>query len=293
MNRKKTSKIKRQVAAEINTLSVYDDILEWLKGDIPCPWTQAQIDAFQRRLDSAFGAENAIVLAWSGDRKYWDEFYTDWHVNGTPKGRPEKKPLLLFKQIPVSETDYVFISAPRFLLLETLHPSQLEASWEDSSFVDAPDSLTGKKRIRTEKPPPAFYQVLKTIAVHEKPFASGQGRPCCERAWNADRSICYGKYRPPSDEDIEYIGKIRERMDADGVAQRNDAPRSAKLLQRATAATNFFIQDSERRKSLAVKEMILGDPHQFLGDILKNYKITMNATQLDKTLKEAFKQENV
>lgn len=290
MNRKKISKMKREVAKDVDSLSPYDDILCWLKDRIPCPWTQAQIDAFQSRLDSAFGAKDAIVLAWSGDKKYWDEFYTDSHINGLPKGVLEKTPMLLFKKIPVSEADYIYVSAPRWLLLETIHPSQLEASWEADSFVDDPTSVTGKKRIRAERPPKAFYQIFKTIAVHEKAPAPGEWRPCCKRAWNADGSICYGKYRPPSDEDVESVGRMRARQLADGVTQRNDEPREARLLQKATAATNFFIKESERRQRQAVREMIMGDPHQFLGDVIKNYGITMNATQLDRTLKQAFKQ---
>lgn len=290
MNRKKTNKLIKSGA--INTLCPYDDPIAWLRDTPPCPWTDKQMRDYQDKLNSAFGAPDAFILAWSLDKQYWDEFYVDWYANGKPKGKPEKKPILLFRSVPVSDTDYVYVSTPRFLLLEALHGSQLEASWEESSWVDDPSSLGGRKRIRTEKVPEKFYRVKRTIAQHEKSIARGLEPPCCERMWNANKGICYGKYRPPSEEDIAYVRGVRESLDEQGIFQRNDEPASAKVLQLASTATKYYMQQAAYQRRTGVQEMIMADPQQYLGDIIKNYGITMNATEMERTLKEGFKRSN-
>lgn len=292
MNRKKKAKVATAKAKVINSLHPFNDPLEWLKGDAVCPWTDKQIAEYQKKLDSAFGAENAFVLAWSYDRKYWDEiFMEDWDVHGEPIGRPQKIPMLLFKQHWVNDKDYLFISTPRFLLLEILHGSQMEDSWEAGAYEDDGSFLGGRKRIRTKKPPLHFYRVARTIAHHEQGTAEGM-RPCCQRMWDAGKSICYGKYRPPADDDILFIRRMRENLDKWGIAQRNDAPRDPKVLALASASTKHFMDVARRRRRSAVQEMIMSDPKQFMGDIFKNYGITMNATEIDRTLKEGFKRQD-
>lgn len=289
MNRKRVNKLEKKVeqTAKLHFSNPLNDPISWLTDTPPCPWTPEQIAAFQKQLDSAFGAENAIVLAWSLNRKYWDEFYEDWFPNGLPKGKLHKKPILLWKEVPVNNgADHLYISTPRWLLLERLHGSELEASWGDSSWVQNGETIGGQRRIRAEKPPKDFYQVLRTIAEHEQSLTTERQPPCCRRLWEADRSICYGKYRPPSEIDVAHVRRIRQRMDADGVAQRNDAPRQAKMLARAAASTQHFMRQAEIRKATAVKEMILGDPQGYMVDILKNYKIDISAKELDSTLRE-------
>ncbi len=289
-NRKRAAKLIQKVeqAKKLHFLQPLDDPLEWIKGDVPCPWTSAQMKDYQKRLDSAFGAENAIILAWSYDRRYWDEFYEDWYATGLPKGALAKKPILLFKQVPVSEKDWIYISTPRFLLLERLHGSELEESWEDSSWVQNGETIGGARRIRPEKPPKDFYQVLRTIAQHEQTVIIGEEPPCCRRMWHADKSICYGKYRPPSDADIAFVRRIRTRMDRDGVSQRNDAPRLKKVIENASSATKHFMRQAEMRRATAVKEMILGDPMGYMGSILKKYKLDdCTPREIDTTVREA------
>lgn len=295
MNRKKAAKQKKKVDAAIASLSPYDDVVCWTRGDLPCPWTQEQIDDYQKKIDSAFGAEKALVLAWSMDRTYWDEMYLDdWHVFGEPKGKIQKIPNLLFKQIPIDDRDYLFISAPRWMILEKLHASQLEDSWEDSGWVEDAQMLGGRKRIRTKKPPEFFYQPLLpplgTIALHTR-SAVGQKPSCCERAWQADKSVCYGRYKPPGEEELREIRLIRQRMDKDGVAQRNDAPRSLKMLERARLNHQFFIKEAERRQGQAVRDLIMRNPEGYMGDVMKNYGAS--AKQIETALKEAFKQEEL
>lgn len=292
MNRKKASKIKKQVAESVNRLHPYDDPNNWLTSDFQeSPWPKEKIADFQKQIDSAFGGENAIVLVWSGDRSYGDAFYTDWFPNGAPKGRLERKPVLLFGEFKVNEKDYLYLSCPRWVLMEVQHASQLEASWEESSWVDDNASLGGRKRIRPEKPPKYFYTHLRTLADHE--HATFNGIPaCCERMWRVSRRICYGKYREPNEQDIAYVRNIRERMDRDGVAQRNDQKRSAKVLQRAQIATKHFMEQASLRKAEAVKELMMANSGPFFQSILDQVGSTMSPKERDAIVSQALDEQD-
>ena len=293
MNRKKTSKVKQETLAQQNAaealdrqraaeLHPYDDLVQWIgqRWETP-PWSSDQIARFQDRLDSAFGAKDAIVLAWSGDTRYWDALFADWHPNGLPKGVLEKKPILLFAQYNINEDDYLYIIAPRWMLLEKLHPNEYAAGWEDAKWVEDNRVLGGKKQIRADNPPPAFYKVLKTIAEHETPYRTGDIPPCCERWRKELMRICYGKYRPPADEDLAYVRAIRENMDKAGVAQRSDAPRSAKVLQDAAASTQHHIRQAAMARTRQVSEMIALNPQAYLGEVIQKKGITLSQREID------------
>lgn len=297
-NRKKTSKIERIKKQTIDALSPYDDPVVWLTDPPPCPWTKEEIEKYQKKLDSAFGVEKGIVLAWSYDRTYWDEIYMDgWDVYGEPTTKPQKTPILLFKQVTLNDKDRLYISTPRWMLLERIHGSQLEAGWEAEKYEADDTYIGGKKRIRRSTPPRDSYQPLLaplgTLAKHEHRLdPNAPLAPCCERLWAADKTICYGKYRPPTTDDLIAVKKLRERMDADGLYQRNDAERSQKLLSRASTATKHFMDYAARRRKNAVQEMIMADPKGFMGDVFKNYGITLSAPEIDRALKEGFKAQN-
>jgi len=282
MNRKANSKFEEARRKALNELHPYDIIEQWVGADFTKPpLPQDKIDEFQRKLDSAFGAEGAIILAWSGERKYWDELYTEWHPNGLPKGVLEKKPILLFAQYNINEDDYLYIIAPRWMLLEKLHPNEYAAGWEDAKWVEDNRVLGGKKQIRADNPPPAFYKVLKTIAEHETPYRTGDIPPCCERWRKELMRICYGKYRPPADEDLAYVRAIRENMDKAGVAQRSDAPRSAKVLQDAAASTQHHIRQAAMARTRQVSEMIALNPQAYLGEVIQKKGITLSQREID------------
>lgn len=291
MNRKKTSKVAKQIAQkQIHFNSPYDDINNWLQGDFQkSPWSTEEMRAFQDKLDSAFGAKNAIVLVWSGDRSYGDAFYTDWHPNGLPKGGLERKPVLLFAEEKINEHDYLYISCPRFLLMEVHHGSELEASWEASAWVECSDSEGGSKRIRAEKPPTYFYQHLRILAEHAQTQLIGEMPSCCVRRFQQNR-ICYGKYRVPNESDIAYVGRMRANMDKAGVAQRNDEVRSSKVIQDAAASTNYFIKRAQEQKALTIQEIMLENYEVFFDDILQDNKLSPG--EIRGALKEAFDKQN-
>src|ERR1019366_45042 len=114
MNRKRTSKLKL-AEAKVNHEHPYDSVDNWVSGDFQRPpWIKSQIDEFQKRLDSAFGADGAIVLVWSGDRSYGDEICDGpWNSFGEPIGKFVHKPVLLFGEYKVNAEDIFYISCPR------------------------------------------------------------------------------------------------------------------------------------------------------------------------------------
>lgn len=270
MNRKKKSKLAKVVPA----LHPYDDVECWLRNDFREP-PVFNIAEFQKKLDSAFGAENAFVLAWSGDRTYGDAFLNE-------KGELERKPVLLLAQEQVNATDYIYISVPRWVIMEVLHGSQLEQSWEAASFINDDSGIP--RRVRAQKPPQYFYKHFRTIAQHN---------PWCCDYMLARNAVCYGKYRLPSEEDVKVIRGLRVAMDEKGVAQRNDAPRDAKVLQLAADATRHHMKYAAQQRKKAVQELIMSDPMQWVGDILKTYNITQTAPEIDRTLKEGFAREEI
>lgn len=280
MNRKKQAKLNKIKPAPVH---VYDQDETWIRGGFETPpWPKEKIAEFQKRIDSAFGAENAIVLVWSGDRSYGDAFLNE-------KGELERKPILLFAETKIDETTYHYTSAPRWVLMEVHHGSQLEDSWEEASYIT--DQHGACHRIRPEKPPKYFYVHLRTIAKHDIPVNSGLMPQCCANM-AAQKRICYGKFKDPSDEDIAFVGRIRARMDAEGVSQRNDAKTSAKLLNKATLATQHFIKRSQQQRAFATQQHILENLDHFTKDILEKKGSTMKYSEVYDIAKEAFEEQN-
>lgn len=288
-NRKKTSKIIKAVekAKDLYFQHPYDDPNEWVKGDFQRPpWPAEKIAEYQKKLDSAFGAENAIILAWSGDRKYGDALYTDWYPNGLPKGKLEHKPPLLFAEHKINEHDYFYVSCPRWLLLQVLHVSQYEEGWEAASWVDDPSMIGGRKRIRPEKPPVNMYKHLLIIAEHDQTQLSHEIPNCCVKMLNQKR-ICYGRYKEPSDVELSHVRGERQRQDKMGISQRNDAPTSQKLIEQASLATKYFIKRAQEQQALGVKDMMLANSEAFFGDLLKRTGSTKSFKELEAIAKSA------
>lgn len=293
MNRKKTSKVKAktEAARQAFRFHPYDDINNWLTSDFQkSPWDEKQTAEFQKKLDSAFGGENAIILAWSGDRRYGDALYTDWYANGLPKGKLEHKPPLLFAEHKINEHDYLYISVPRFLLLEVLHVSQYEAGWETASWVDDPEMIGGRKRIRPEKPPVNMYKHLQVLAEHDDTMMSHEMPQCCVKMLNQKR-ICYGRYREPNEKDIAYVRAIRTDQDRRGIVQRNDAPTSKKLIEESSLSAKYFIKRAQEQQALGVKDMMLANSEAFFGDLLQRTGSTKSFKELEAIAKSAMEQQ--
>lgn len=289
MNRKKAAKETIKETKKINTVHPYDDMEQWLESDFANAPLDEQWQAdFQKKLDSAFGAERGIVLAWSGDKRYWDSYAIDWFATGKAK-KFEQRPIVLFGCFNISETDYYFCVPPRWLLLERHHPAQYESTWEASAWAIDDKMLGGKKQILPSDPPREKYQWLRTIAEHDQTVVIGEMPRCCRQALDV-KKVCYGRYRPPSDLDLAYVRGIRERMDASGVTQRNDEPVNDQSIRQAQMTSQFYIQQSRRQEASALKEFILSNPTAFLGAMPYRKGITLSEREIAEAVKEALDQ---
>lgn len=280
--------LERDQQKVLSKVHPYDNFEEWIgQRWEKAPWTEAEILDFQRKINSAFGAENALILAWSGDERYWDQFYEDWHPNGLPKGKLKAKPILLWADIQVNEYDNFVIFPPRFMILERLDRSEYAASWEESSFMEVEGV---KRRIRAETPPPSMYKVLKVIAEHDETYIVGEKPHCCKVWLHEAQKICYGRYRPPAEKDLAYIRGIRENMDKLGVSQRADAPREEKVLMHAAQSTQHYMKSAAVARTRAVSEMIGSDPYPYLVDVIKNKGITLTQREIDECVQIGLEQ---
>lgn len=289
MNRKakaKKDKAERNATASVQ-LHPFNNLEDWIGADFSNPpETKEWQVAFQKRIDDTFGVERGIVLAWSGDKRYWDGFYTDWFVNGLPKEASfEKRPILLWKSVPINDLDYFDIFPPRWLLLERHSAVQYADSWESASWVSDAKMVGGKKRVRPSSPPPEMFIWWKTIAEHEPSQLIGEPPPCCVRHAEA-KSICFGTYRPPSEEDLIAVAGLRD-FNKENNAQRPDEPLNANSLNRASRSTEFYYAQAALQKRKVMHDFMSACPEIFLNSSLKDRGMELSAREMDQLVAEA------
>ena len=287
MNRKAQAKLNKK--PEALKPHPFDDIEEWSKvDDFPlAPETPEFVKAFQKQIDDVFGAERGIVLAWSGDKRYWEEFYTDWFSPGSAKPDSlEKKPLVLWHEFAVNDFDYHYIYPPRWVLLERHDRQRYAPTWKDTCYVEDGTFLGKRKQLRPLTPPAEYYTLWAVIGTHEKPFVIGDEPPCCVAAASVN-TPCFGKYRPPCDLDLIAVGNLRKFLDKEK-AQRPDEAVNAHSLQRASAMTRHYIQQTQRQKAKVMRDFALMNPKIFLGENLEKRGITRSARELEEVINEAF-----
>ena len=293
MNRKKTAKTAAKMAKaetlkrSLPVVHPYDDVEQWLGADFgSAPQPESWVKEFQTRIDNAFGVPGAFVLAWSGDRKYWDEFYTDWHSNGLAKADSlERKPLLLWHTFWVNELDYIYLHAPRWVILESHHPSQFVPTWDAGVWVSDKTMLGGRKQIRTIEPPKHFYHLHQTVAQHDEPLASG-AKPLCCAASAAANVICYGKYRLPNEADLDELRKMRRWMDENNI-QRPDEAVSTATRRRLSSLTRYYADQARRMQSRARRDFAMFDPRLMLGKSLEERGMNLSAREVESLVAEA------
>lgn len=277
---------RKQATGQSLALHPLDDVERWLDTDFSAaPETAEWVEAFQKRIDAAFGAERGIVLAWAGDRSCWEEFYSDWTASG--KGKTiEKKPLALWHEFTVNEFDYLYVYPPRWVLLERHHRAQYAPSWAATCYVEDTQFFGGKKQMRPLTPPPEYFTLFVVIGVHEQSVVIGETPPCCQRA-DAAKSPCFGRYRAPCEIDLQAVGRLKDFL-AKEKAQRPDTPINAATLQRASIMTRHYIEQTQRARAKAMRDFALLMPKAFLGENLGNRGITRSPRELEAIINEAF-----
>lgn len=267
----------------------YNNIADWLDSDFSEPPKNAAWQKkFQQKIDDTFGVKGAIVLAWSGDKRFWvDEFYTNWFQNGQPKLESlEKKPIILWAKIPQGKYDYVYVSPPRWLLLERLHPEQYAPNWKNSCFVTDAAMTSGKKQARPLTPPKEYFVHWRTLGEHEHGTVRGDP-PCCARVKQINaNACCFGKYRPPYEQDLIAIRKFRDWRNEVN-AQRADQPISAKSLQSVSSMTKAYFEEAKRAELRVMREFALSHPEIFIGTAMKDRGLKYSPREVENIIKES------
>lgn len=204
------------------TIHPLDDIENWGQDfTFQPPMSHSIVERWQKRFDDTFGLNKrgkpCFKLVWSGDRKYWHDYFWDWDSYG--KGtKLEQRPLVLWKKVNLPNGDYVDLFPPRWLILSRIEPEQYADNWKRESWVmDAKrgpvtiNPLNGElmragqmKQIRPDNPPEDFWQVWEVLGEHDA-F-------CCE----AMQGDCYGSYREPKEKDVDNIGLAKRDFEAGG-----------------------------------------------------------------------------
>lgn len=280
--------IKPNEAISTESLHPYNDIGEWAGDFSRAPLSDVKIKEFQQKIDQAFGVnpegKSQIVLAWSGDRTFWEPFYTDWYLNGLPiESSLEKQPILLFFRYKVNDYDYLDLYPPRWILLERREPAQYADSWKESSWAE--DGRLGcEKMLRPDDPPKDYYVWYQTLATHDAPTNIGYLPPCCARSRKAQKK-CFGKYREPNEADLADLRRFRQWRE-DNNCQRADEPLTAESLRKISIATRFSIDQAEKRKIKAMREWVMTNPSQFLGSFMKDRDCQLSAREIDESVSD-------
>ncbi len=106
---------------------------------------------------------------------------------------------------------HIYYTVPRWILERRMEPETYMPAWEASRW-----SMQDERGIPVDKgdAPAEYYVYANLIAEHEADDGSGWAG-CCNRAYYTDRSRCWGKYRQPSDADLQLISQAVRQMEAD------------------------------------------------------------------------------
>ena len=173
--------------------------------DNPSRWDKRlkpyfDVAGYQHRIDQIVGlnkdAKSIIRLTWGQDA---EQFAFD-----------ERTPRYWTRRRKDGE-GYRYWTVPRWMLERRIEPEQYAPSWEATRWA-----LTDADGKPVDKgPPPSEYYIFAYLcAEHEAVDPSNGWAHCCTRAYYTDRSRCWGKYRPPSEDDLQLVARAVREMDA-------------------------------------------------------------------------------
>lgn len=178
----------------LNTnLHPLDDPEVWKKSPAFEPPPEVDVQAAQNRINSiwgtAAGGGNIFELVWTGDVRYWFEWFMSWNILGQPDKEAVKRPRVRYCGL-WDDNDLFLrdVFPPRWQLLKRVESVQIADDWKEQSYYFDPHLRT-KRQIRPDTIPNPFWENHAVIADHNA-FC------CATRRKN--KQICYGTYMPPS-----------------------------------------------------------------------------------------------
>lgn len=191
------------------------------------PWFNAE--RYQRQLDQVVGLNKdrkpIIRLRWAQD--VWQYAFNE----STPRYWTKRQR---------RGSSYIYWTVPRWIFEKRLEPEQYVDSWNATrySLTDAAGNTVDKGPA-----PEEYYTFAYLCAEHEAVDPSNGWAHCCTRAYDADRSRCWGTYRQPNDDDLELVRQAVRAMEADKYRSPY-RPLTTAELQEAELAANMQVERS-------------------------------------------------
>lgn len=269
---------------KIQPRSFYDDEKNWTAAGI---WRAPSFDVenYQKKLDRIVGVSasghSICRLSWAWDQRKWQN--TKWDIHGfATEGEWRQKYKVL--TVEIGDDSYVDIAPPRWVLEERFEPGQYENSWEVSRYrkkIAPPSLVCGyckildwidpfrsdgvcavckncgrttvlnyvKEDVWGAAPREGWYNLLPEIGIvaqHER------NKRCCNRMWEQSREICYGKYKIPSDLELNILRKAISARNRDREANPHEEL-SPEVLAQAQA---WGLQMAEERSVSHRSELV-------------------------------------
>lgn len=245
----------------------YDDHENWLAVGI---WKAPpfDVDGYQQKLNAIAGVtpsnQPIVRVKWAWDCRKWQN--TEWDSFGNAT-RGEFRQKYRALTVELGNDEYVDISPPRWVLEERFEPGQYAASWEASRYLTKPtdevqlvcrychtlDWINSWKSegvnlvcrhcqnvnivpsVRRDvwgaAPRDGWYNLLAEIGIVAE---HDRGKRCCDRLWKESKQICYGRYKVPSEVELNVLRQAKKARDANTEANPH-APLSAEELDQLRA----------------------------------------------------------
>jgi hypothetical protein len=178
---------------------ILDDAGAWSTEITP---PAVDIRAYQERIDAIVGlnrdGKSIIRVEWAPrvrHRVFGQELPRYWHTR-------------------VKDGEGVLYRCPpRFVFEQRLEREQFVDAWEKTRF-GITDPETGKP-IDKGDPPEDYYTFAYLVAEHDPTYDESGWPSCCERLYQESRGRCWGYYREPSEEDLQFISQAKRMRDSE------------------------------------------------------------------------------
>lgn len=220
-----------------------DDPTTWATTELHQQPLGFNVSAFQKKIDKILGlTENGMPVArlvWAPDiQNTYSKFYCEWDgLFGTATELRAKYRYATLK-IPGTLDTYIDIPPPRWIIEEHNSHGQMSASWEQARWNKA------GKEVRPPMPLEGYYSELFTIADHNE--------TCCEEA---EKMVCWGKYRLPAQEDLDRLQMAKTLRDRDAFVDPT-TPLSDETLALIKLDTRNRLEKHNADKDALIDEFI-------------------------------------
>lgn len=275
------------------TKDYYNDVANWAAAGIWQPPSFDAV-GYQRKLDQIFGlspsGDPICRVRWAWECQRWENIEWDSFGNAVAGEWRQKYRALT---VEIGNDEYVDISPPRWVLEERFEPGQYARSWELTRYkivpIDTPpmacpgckafDPLKPydwinpytsdatqvqcrfcqeivtipyiKQDVHGQAPREGWYNLVPVVGIVAEHEASNA---CCKRALKDDRSVCWGRYKVPSEKELNILRRAVSERDADAAVSPHTELDEQALMDAKTWGLEI-INETKVRSRAEAKEM--------------------------------------